>query len=35
VVDLLLSRPRHPGMTGAFYLLGDAIADVSDPRRRR
>jgi peptide/nickel transport system permease protein len=23
------------GMTGAFYLLGDAIADVADPRRRR
>ena len=23
------------GMTGAFYLLGDAIADLNDPRRRR
>ncbi|MCC6982279.1 MAG: ABC transporter permease [Bauldia sp.] len=23
------------GMTGAFYLLGDAISDVTDPRRRR
>lgn len=23
------------GMTGAFYLLGDAIADLTDPRRRR
>ncbi len=23
------------GMTGAFYLLGDAISDLTDPRRRR
>jgi peptide/nickel transport system permease protein len=23
------------GLTGAFYLLGDAISDVMDPRRRR
>lgn len=23
------------GMTGAFYLLGDAIGDLTDPRRRR
>lgn len=23
------------GLTGAFYLLGDALADLSDPRRRR
>jgi peptide/nickel transport system permease protein len=23
------------GLTGAFYLLGDAISDLSDPRRRR
>ncbi|MBR0650189.1 ABC transporter permease [Roseomonas terrae] len=23
------------GMTGAFYLLGDALADLADPRRRR
>jgi len=23
------------GMTGAFYLLGDAIADLNDPRRRQ
>lgn len=22
------------GLTGAFYLLGDALADVADPRRR-
>jgi peptide/nickel transport system permease protein len=23
------------GLTGAFYLLGDAISDLTDPRRRR
>ncbi len=23
------------GMTGAFYLLGDAVSDLTDPRRRR
>jgi peptide/nickel transport system permease protein len=23
------------GMTGAFYLLGDALSDLTDPRRRR
>jgi peptide/nickel transport system permease protein len=23
------------GLTGAFYLLGDALADLADPRRRR
>jgi peptide/nickel transport system permease protein len=23
------------GLTGSFYLLGDAIADLTDPRRRR
>ncbi len=23
------------GMTGAFYLLGDALSDLNDPRRRR
>jgi peptide/nickel transport system permease protein len=23
------------GLTGAFYLLGDALADLTDPRRRR
>jgi peptide/nickel transport system permease protein len=23
------------GMTGAFYLLGDAVADLTDPRRRK
>ncbi|HWJ75453.1 MAG TPA: ABC transporter permease [Kaistia sp.] len=23
------------GMTAAFYMLGDAIADITDPRRRR
>jgi peptide/nickel transport system permease protein len=23
------------GLTGAFYLLGDAVADLTDPRRRR
>ena len=29
VVGLLL------GLTGAFYLLGDAVSDLTDPRRRR
>jgi peptide/nickel transport system permease protein len=23
------------GLTGAFYLLGDAVSDLTDPRRRR
>jgi len=23
------------GLTGAFYLMGDALADLTDPRRRR
>jgi peptide/nickel transport system permease protein len=23
------------GMTGSFYLIGDAVSDLTDPRRRQ
>jgi peptide/nickel transport system permease protein len=35
VVGLVLPGSGDPGLTGAFYLLGDAISDLTDPRRRR
>ncbi len=35
MVGVVLPGLAILGLTGGLYLLGDALADLTDPRRRR